>query len=117
MYQCLKNAGIKAEYEKQSYELLPSFSFNNECVERPINGKGEFKSISNKKIRNLVYTPDFEGDTFIIETKGRSNDSFPLRWKMFLHYLAAKGDTRTLYRPKIKSDCETVVRMIKEKIK
>lgn len=113
MYQCLKNAGIKAEYEKTSYVLLPDFFFVNDCVEKQDNGKGDFKERGNKKIRKLVYTPDFEGDTFIIETKGRANDAFPLRWKMFKHYLVQNKDLRTLYKPQTKADCDAVIRMIK----
>ena len=35
-----------------------------------------------KKILNIKYTPDFIGKDFIIETKGRANESFPLRWKL-----------------------------------
>ena len=37
----------------------------------------------NKKVLGIKYTPDFEGKDFIIECKGRPNDTFPLRWKMF----------------------------------
>ena len=40
-----------------------------------------------KKILNIKYTPDFVSDSFIIECKGRANESFPLRWKMFKKYV------------------------------
>ena len=113
MYILLRDSGIKFEYEKQSYELLPALIFTNDCVEK--RGKSELKNTINKKIANLVYTPDFEGDTFIIETKGRANDSFPLRWKMFKHYMIKVGDKRALYKPQTKQDCETVMEMIKNK--
>ena len=36
-----------------------------------------------KKYLTIKYTPDFIGKDFIIETKGRANESFPLRWKLF----------------------------------
>ena len=36
-----------------------------------------------KKYLPIKYTPDFIGDNFIIETKGRANESFPMRWKLF----------------------------------
>ena len=37
MYIVLKEAKIKAKYEGQSYELVPSFSFNNKSYERQAN--------------------------------------------------------------------------------
>ena len=30
MYKALKEAGISADYESQSFELLPSFTFKNQ---------------------------------------------------------------------------------------
>ena len=36
-----------------------------------------------KEYLTIKYTPDFIGKDFIIETKGRANESFPMRWKLF----------------------------------
>ena len=77
MYIALKKAKIKAQYEGQTYELVPSFNFEQEAYERQSNGKGEYCNRGNKKILNIKYTPDFVGDNFIIECKGRANESFP----------------------------------------
>ena len=115
MYKALKEAGIYTEYEKHSYELLPSFNFNNDCIERQSNSKGDFINRGNKKVLNLKYTPDFVGHEFIIETKGRANDSFPLRYKMFKKYLMDNNDKRTLYKPQCQSECDETVRLILEK--
>ena len=87
MYMALKKAKIKAKYEGQTFQLIPSFEFDLECIERCANGKGEYKNRGNKKILNIKYTPDFIGKDFIIETKGRANESFPLRWKLFKRLL------------------------------
>ena len=87
MYKALKDAKIKAKYEGETYELIPSFSFNNKVYERQSNGKGEYKNRGNKKILNIKYTPDFVGHNFIIECKGRANESFPIRWKLFKKYV------------------------------
>ena len=73
MYIALKKAKIKAHYEGQTYELVPSFNFEQEAYERQGNGKGEYRNRGNKKILNIKYTPDFVGDNFIIECKGRAN--------------------------------------------
>ena len=55
--------------------------FNNNSYEKQSNGKGEFKNRGEKKILNIKYTPDFVSPSFIIECKGRANESFPIRWK------------------------------------
>lgn len=112
MYKALKNAGIYAEYESQSFELLPSFTFKNDCVERQSNGKGDFVNRGNKKVLNLKYTPDFIGSDFIIETKGRANDSFPLRWKMFKYLMTLMCDNRTLYKPQSQKECDITIELI-----
>lgn len=83
MYIALKKAKIKALYEGETFELMEGFSFPFESYERCGNSKGDYKNRGNKKILNIKYTPDFVGRGFIIETKGRANESFPLRWKMF----------------------------------
>ena len=83
MYMGLKKAKLKFKYEGETFELIKGFEFINECIERQSNGKGEFKNRGNKKILNIKYTPDFVGKDFIIECKGRANESFPMRWKLF----------------------------------
>ena len=112
MYILLKKEKIKFEYEKNTYELVPSFTFENSSYERQSNGKGDFINRGNKKVLNLKYTPDFEGDTFIIETKGRANESFPLRWKLFKKYLSDTNDKRTLYKPQTIKECQETVNLI-----
>ena len=44
MYIALKKAKIKSQYEGQTYELVPSFNFEQEAYERQGNGKGEFRN-------------------------------------------------------------------------
>jgi len=117
MYKVLKEADIHAEYESQSFELLPSFNFKNDCIERQSNGKGDYINRGNKKVLNLKYTPDFIGEDFIIETKGRANDSFPLRWKLFKWLMTLMCDKRTLYKPQSQRDCDETIRLILEKRK
>ena len=112
MYKALKEAGIPAEYEKHTFELLPSFTFKNDCIERQANSKGDFINRGNKKVLNLKYTPDFVGSTFIIETKGRANDAFPLRWKMFKHLMMLTGDNRSLYKPQSQKECDITIELI-----
>ena len=117
MYKLLKDANLNFQYEGQVFELLPGFNFNNECYERQSNGKGDFVNRGNKKILNIKYTPDFVSTDFIIETKGRANDSFPLRWKMFKYLMGSMCDKRALYKPQNQKECDETIRLILAKQK
>ena len=112
MYKALKDNSIFAQYESHTFELVSSFEFQNDCFERQSNGKGDFCNRGNKKVLNLKYTPDFIGIDFIIETKGRANDSFPLRWKLFKEWMMKNGDNRTLYKPQNQNECDQVIFLI-----
>jgi len=113
MYQALKKAGITAIYEGQTFELVESFDFPFESYERCANGKGAYKNRGNKKILNMKYTPDFVGKGFIIECKGRANESFPLRWKIFKKLMAERRiGPFTLYKPQNQKECDETVKLI-----
>jgi hypothetical protein len=112
MYLALKKAKIKSIYEGQTYVLQDSFEFTNDCYEKQSNGKGEYKNRGNKKILNVKYTPDFVADTFIIECKGRANESFPMRWKMFKKHVKENLPHVTLYKPQNQKDCDETIQLI-----
>ena len=118
MYMALKKAKIKALYEGQTFELVEGFEFPFEAYERCGNGKGDYKNRGNKKIFNIKYTPDFIGKGFIIETKGRANESFPIRWKLFKKLIAENRiGPFTLYKPQNQKECDETVRLILDKLK
>ena len=117
MYQALKKAKIKSEYEGQTYELQEGFMFNVDSYERQGNGKGDMVNRGRKKILNIKYTPDFISDSFIIECKGRANESFPIRWKMFKKYVKERIPHVTLYKPQNQKECDKVVELILTKRK
>ena len=118
MYKALKEAGIDAAYEGSTYTIFQGFDLNVTCYERCANGKGDYKDRGNKKILPIKYTPDFISDSFIIECKGRANESFPMRWKMFKKYVKANLPRVTLYKPQNQKECDTVIELItKNKIK
>ena len=108
----INNVGLK------TFELIPSFEFNLESIERQSNGKGEYKNRGNKKILNIKYTPDFIGKDFIIETKGRANESFPIRWKLFKrllienNFITQQPVNWTLYKPQNQKECDETIRLI-----
>lgn len=117
MYMALKKAKIKAEYEGNTYTLLEGFDFTSESYERQSNGKGDFTNRGNKRILPIRYTPDFVGSDFIIECKGRANESFPMRWKLFKKYISENEPQITLYKPQNQSECDRVIQMILSKKK
>ena len=98
MYMALKKAKIKAKYEGETFVLLAGFHFENEVYERCTNGKGDYKNRGCKRILPIKYTPDFIGEDFIIETKGRANESFPMRRNNKINPKLAKVTARNNYR-------------------
>ena len=114
MYQALKKAKIKAKYEGKTYTVQEGFEFKNKSYERQSNGKGELVNRGCKKILPIKYTPDFVSDSFIIECKGRANESFPMRWKMFKKYVNKHLPRVTLYKPQNQKECDIVIELIKK---
>ena len=112
MYIVLKKAKIKAKYEGKTYIVQEGFEFKNESYERQSNGKGDLVNRGCKKILPIKYTPDFVSDSFIIECKGRANESFPLRWKMFKKYVKDNLKHVTLYKPQHQKECDEVIKLI-----
>ena len=118
MYIALKKAKIHAIYEGMTFVLQEHFMFDTDSYERQANGKGDMINRGQKKIQNIKYTPDFVSDSFIIECKGRANESFPLRWKMFKKYVKEQLSRVTLYKPQNQKECDEVIKLIiKNKIK
>ena len=117
MYLALKEAKIEARYEGETYVLQDSFVFKNKSYEKQSNGKGEFKNRGEKKVLNIKYTPDFVNPSFIIECKGRANESFPIRWKMFKKHVKEHLKHVTLYKPQNQKDCDEVIKLILNKTK
>ena len=112
MYIALSEANIESVYEGMTFVLQEDFLFNVDSYERQANSKGDMVNRGQKKIQNIKYTPDFVSSTFIIETKGRANESFPLRWKMFKKYVKEHHPHVTLYKPQNQKECDKVVELI-----
>ena len=114
MYLALKKAKIKADYEGETFTLIDGFEFETTSYERQSNGKGEFKNRVDKKILPIRYTPDFVSlrNLFIIECKGRANESFPMRWKLFKRFINRCYPHVTLYKPQNQKECDRVIELI-----
>lgn len=114
MYKRLKEEGIDFTYNEIKYLLIPSFKYPKDIFE-PKKVK-EKELVSKTTIRKMEYTPDFVGpnESWIIETKGRANESFPLRWKMFKHKMLERDEPPVLFLPRNQHECEQVITILKQ---
>ena len=113
-YESLKNNKLFEGYENQVFQLVESFSFRNIAYEKQANGKGDYINRGEKKILGIKYTPDFVGKDYIIECKGRANESFPIRWKLFKLWLTNNKIGKTLYKPQNQKEVDQTMTLIKE---
>lgn len=114
-YMALKKNKLFEGYENEVFQLVEGFDFNNESFEKQANGKGEYTNRGQKKILGIKYTPDFIGKDYIIECKGRANESFPLRWKLFKLWLTKNKIGKTLYKPQNQKEVDQTMILIKER--
>lgn len=124
-YKKLQEASIDFIYQPATVELIPSFELNFKCYEdigRIVRDENKKIKYSTKrfdltsKIRNISYTPDFScpNNNWIIETKGYSNESFPLRWKLYKQYLMNSGFEGILMMPENQIEILQCIEIIKE---
>ena len=112
-YMALKKEKLFEYYEGEVFQLIESFDFKNQSYEKQANGKGEYINRGSKKVLGIKYTPDFTGKDYIIECKGRANESFPLRWKLFKLWLTKKNIGKTLYKPQNQKEVDLTIQIIK----
>ena len=113
-YIALKKEKLFEYYEGEVFQLIESFDFKNESYEKQANGKGDYTNRGSKKVLGIKYTPDFTGKDYIIECKGRANESFPLRWKLFKLWLTKNNIGKTLYKPQNQREVDRTIQLIKE---
>lgn len=114
MYVMLKEAGIEFEYEGKSYQTFEPFELECECWERATKRS---KAMSDRrKVSKVSYTPDFIGknERWFIEVKGRANESFPIRWKLFKMLVSRWNRPPLIFKPANEVDCQQVIQILKE---
>ena len=98
-YEAFMKAGIPVKYEPKHFTLLPKFE------------------IFNEHVRAITYLPDFigkyKGQSFVIECKGLIGDSFPLRWKLFKHYLKRHRSKMRYYMVRNHKQVDELIKKIK----
>jgi hypothetical protein len=111
-YKKLVENLIEFKYVPTTFQVLNPFVFNSTSLE-PDKKRGELLSKRSSKLQGIKYTPDFVGDKWIIETKGRMNESFPLRWKLFKKYLTDNNIKFDLFLPKNQKQVDQCITIIK----
>lgn len=99
-YQQLKATKLDFGYETETVKLLAPLKLSNVkvfCPKKRTAGIVIVSELSQRKIvSKMEYTPDFvvkKGKYIIyIETKGKANDAYPYRKKLFIHQLEHKKD-------------------------
>lgn len=113
-YRKLKDAGFEPSYEPVKYKLLASSKLKVGTVYAP--RKKEL--ICYKSYRELSYTPDFEfyhnNVHIYYDAKGKPNDAYPLKKKLFLRYLEEVGEPYIFFEPHNNAQIEQSIRILHE---
>lgn len=118
MYKLLKKNGFKFEREGKKFVVFSKIKLTNGCWERPQKRSPEMKDRRN--VREVTYTPDFVDikGRWIIECKGRANEQFPIKWKLFKLYVSQMEKPPMIFIPTNEKDCQQVIEvLIKNKLK
>ncbi len=105
----LESNGIMYKYEEWKVVLQEKFKSDILSYEKK---KKELVPQSDN-IREITYTPDFLGDNWIIEVKGRETPDFKIKWKMFKKWLVDNNMNVTLYKPTNQKQVLETISMIK----
>lgn len=100
-YRRLIENGFKPYYERYKIVIFPKKEIRHIASLYWSTPKGSFKT-QMKPLLPITYTPDFVFSVgksiFIIETKGRPNDVYPYKRKIFLRWLEQKAQDNQDYK-------------------
>lgn len=99
-YKKLKESGLKFSYESERISIWEGAKLEETVVFAPKKiGNGKYdKTLTEQKraLLGITYTPDFlvEKDMyrFYFDVKGKENDTYPIKKKMFLKSLEQRQD-------------------------
>lgn len=94
-------------YERE-FELLPSFESKAVIIEKVNRGMRRKRS----KHLNMIISPDFSGNNWVIETKGLRRPDFDLRWKLFKHLI--KEEDWLLLMPGNQTQVDVSIQILKD---
>lgn len=101
-YKRLEQLGLEFYHEPERVELWKGLKLQNISVYAPNkvrNRPGVYErdlSSQTNALRNLTYTPDFlvvkDKYRIYFDAKGKENDTYPIKKKMFLKHLDERND-------------------------
>lgn len=133
-YKQLLLTGWEFTYEEETFILFKELTPKKFNIYKPgnrikkLNAQGVIikKSSSIKlitsKIQKITYTPDFiikfPFGKIVIETKGRENESFPLRFKLFISLMESELNQNylSIFVPKNQKQVIECISIIKDLI-
>lgn len=94
-YKKLKESGLEFYYESERLVIWEGLKLQKTKLYIP-NKIHRVLEEYNKKLLNITYTPDFivikDNYKIYFDVKGKENDVYPIKRKMFLKYLEEKQD-------------------------
>lgn len=93
MYSLFVERGLTPNYEAITFTIMSGFYPSAECydVHYDRSSKQRVFGLSKQKIQDITYTPDFtikhNDILFVIEVKGRENDVFPIKKKLYRRWM------------------------------
>lgn len=99
-YKKLEAAGLDFSYESERVPLWEGVKLQNTIVYTPkkirVGKYGKVLELQTRALLDITYTPDFvvnKGNYRIyFDVKGKENDTYPIKKKMFLKTLEEKQD-------------------------
>ena len=118
-YKAFKREGIPVSYESETIQLLQPFVDPAPLYKS--HGKSPVSEKTNK-VQGISYTPDFVDELnnphrgFYVEVKGRANESYPMRLKMFRWWRMRNGITKEFYQVGNEAEIEQMIQLIKSNL-
>lgn len=98
VYTELVKEGFKPQYEPKTYVLWEGFKPTVPFYD--VDKETKLLKLNDKKIIDIRYTPDFrfeyKGTTIYIEAKGKENDVYYIKKKLFRNYLE-RNEKKSMY--------------------
>lgn len=99
-YKKLEAAELDFSYESERIILWKGTKLNNTIVYAPrkirVGKYNKFLDLQTRALLNITYTPDFvvlkDGYKIYFDVKGKENDVYPIKKKMFLKALEERED-------------------------
>lgn len=116
VYKTLLVAGFKPDYEKLKFTLWEGYKPTVPFYTK--SKKTRELELDDTKIRGITYTPDFtfryKDYLIIVEVKGKENDVYPYKRKLFRKWLEINCPKSVFFEVFTKRNTETAIKIIKQ---